>query len=69
MQESSLVTRSDWLFSIMSVSRSNPSGVALKFSPTSSDKIDVAEALRSLAALTAHLRKAEDKERSDEGKL
>jgi len=51
------------------LAETDPSGTVLKFSPASSDPINVAEALRSLAALTEHLRKAEEKERSDEGKL
>jgi type II secretory pathway predicted ATPase ExeA len=53
----------------LDLAETDPSGANVRFSQVSSGKIDVAEALRSLAALATHLRRVEEKERSDEGKL
>jgi general secretion pathway protein A len=46
-----------------------PSGAMVTPPEAGSERIDLADALRSLAALATHLRKPEEKERSDEGKL
>jgi general secretion pathway protein A len=46
-----------------------PSGAMVIPPQAGAGRIDLADALRSLAALATHLRKPEDKERSDEGKL
>lgn len=46
-----------------------PSGAMVTPPRAGPEGIDLADALRSLAALATHLRKPEEKERSDEGKL
>jgi general secretion pathway protein A len=45
-----------------------PSGAMVTPPQVGAEGIDLADALRSLAALAAHLRKPEEKEQSDEGK-
>jgi general secretion pathway protein A len=47
----------------------DPSGAPLPATHGSSAQVDLAEALRSVAALASHLRKPDEKERTDEGKL